>query len=65
MNETNFLSCFSLITEAHNCQMYVGDETIEVEGTIDQRIKCNTALKEILGFYLFSDIPKTVLGWPV
>ena len=65
MNEVDFLCCFSLITTAHNCQMHMGDEMVEVEGTIDQRAKCNTALKEILGFYLFSDIPETVMGWPV
>lgn len=66
MNEANFLSCFNLITEAHKCQMYIGDDMIEVKGTIDQRNKCNVALEEILGSYLyFDDIPETACGWPI
>lgn len=66
MIETHFLSCFNLIAEEHGCRMHVGDDMLEVEGTIDQRIKCDKALEDILGFYLYFDnIPETVLGWPV
>ena len=62
MNESHFLSCFSLITEAHNCQMICGDDMVGFDG--DQKEKCATAIETILGYYLQPDI-LTVMGWPV
>lgn len=65
MNEAHFFSCFNIIVEAHGCQMVVGDDMVGFNGNANQKNKCAAAMETILGFYLFSDIPETVLGWPV
>ena len=65
MNETHFLSCFSLIVETHNCQMIVGDGFLGFSGDQNQKEKCAEVMETILGYYLQPDIPEVVLGWPV
>ena len=65
MNESHFLSCFSLIVEAHNCQMILYDDMVGFDGDQNQKKKCAVAMEAILGLQPDTDIPETVMGWPV